>query len=178
MTCAYIALGSNLCDPLRQLRTAVCALQSLPDTQLCRVSSVYRSAAIGPGSQPEYLNAVTLVDTALPPLTLLDALQHIEHQQHRVRGERWGPRTIDLDLLLYGDLAMDSPRLTVPHPRMTERHFVLYPLHEVSSAQLRLPDGTDLATLLRRCPMTGLEKTQLQLVDSTMRAAAKDLHDS
>jgi 2-amino-4-hydroxy-6-hydroxymethyldihydropteridine diphosphokinase len=169
MTPTYIALGSNLLDPLSQLRAAVLALDALPHTQLHKVSSVYRSAAVGPGTQPDYLNAVVLLNTALPPLELLDALQQVERNQHRVRHERWGPRTIDLDLLLYGELTINSARLTIPHPHMAQRHFVLYPLHEISDASLQLPDGTKLAALLHLCSMEGLTKTQFQL--TTSRAA-------
>jgi 2-amino-4-hydroxy-6-hydroxymethyldihydropteridine diphosphokinase len=163
MTPAYIALGSNLQDPPSQLRYALLALQALPETQLEKVSSVYRSAAVGPQDQPDYLNAVVLLTTGLSPLALLDALQQIERDQHRERSVRWGPRTIDLDLLLYGALEINSPRLSVPHPRMAQRHFVLYPLHEISDAGLLLPDGTALATLLQHCPRKGLTKTRYRL---------------
>lgn len=166
MTPAYIALGSNLDDPLSQLRAAIRALQTLPDTVLSRVSGVYRSAAVGPGPQPDYLNAVALLYTDLLPLALLDALQQIERDQHRVRSVRWGPRTLDLDLLLYADQEIDSPRLTVPHPRMAQRHFVLYPLHEISDGKLRLPNGTALESLLQHCPVEGLEKTSCRLLES------------
>lgn len=160
MTQAYIALGSNLRRPQIQLRNAVIALEALPRTDLEKMSSVYRSAAVGPGEQPDYLNAVILVATELSPTELLDALQHIERNQGRVRDKHWGPRTLDLDLLLYGDMEVDSPRLTIPHPRMRQRHFVLYPLREISDATLVLPDGTGIGTLLRQCPADGLVKTR------------------
>jgi len=163
MTSAYIALGSNLCQPQSQLNKAVAALEQLPDTELVRVSSVYRSAAVGPGAQPDYLNAVLLLATTLSPLALLAAMQHIEQQQGRVRDVRWGPRTLDLDLLLYGDLTLTSLQLTVPHPRMQQRDFVLYPLREISGTNLALPDGSDLDTLLQHCPANGLVKTRYQL---------------
>ncbi|MEZ5572305.1 MAG: 2-amino-4-hydroxy-6-hydroxymethyldihydropteridine diphosphokinase [Halioglobus sp.] len=163
MTAAYIALGSNLSNPGRQLRSAVAALDLLPQTQLNRVSSVYRSAAVGPVAQPDYLNAVALLTTELSPISLLDALQQIERDHHRVRDVYWGPRTLDLDLLLYGEMAIVSPRLTVPHPQMSLRHFVLYPLREISNGNLQLPDGTDLDTLLRHCPLEGLARTRIQL---------------
>lgn len=164
MTPVYIALGSNLGRPQRQLRKAVIALDSLPRTRLEKASSIYRSAAIGPGQQPDYLNAVVRLATELTPLALLDALQHIENEQGRVRDIRWGPRTIDLDLLLYGDSAVESPRLTIPHPRMRERHFVLYPLREISGAHLSLPDGTGIDTLIQQCPVNELVKTRCRLV--------------
>ena len=163
MTAAYIALGSNLDDPADQLGRAVSALAQLPQSHLDKVSSVYRSAAVGPGSQPDYLNAVALLRTELSALQLLDALQHIEQAQGRVRGIKWGPRTLDLDLLLYGDEVISSPRLTVPHPQMRHRHFVLYPLHELCGNQYVLPDGTALGTLLQHCPERGLVKTRTQL---------------
>lgn len=160
---AYIALGSNLCRPQSQLSKAVGALESLPDTRLERISSVYRSAAVGPGTQPDYLNAVLLLATKLSPIALLDAMQQIEVNQGRVRDVRWGPRTLDLDLLLYGDIKITSSELTIPHPRMQQRNFVLYPLREISDTDLILPDGSDLDTLLRQCPREGLVRTQCQL---------------
>jgi 2-amino-4-hydroxy-6-hydroxymethyldihydropteridine diphosphokinase len=163
MTPAYIALGSNLCRPQSQLNKAVAALKLLPDTALARVSSVYRSAAVGPGPQPDYLNAVVLLATTLSPLALLHAMQQIEQEQGRVRDVRWGPRTLDLDLLLYGDLKITSLKLTVPHPRMQQRNFVLHPLREISDTNLVLPDGSDLDTLLQQCPGDGLVKTRYQL---------------
>jgi 2-amino-4-hydroxy-6-hydroxymethyldihydropteridine diphosphokinase len=163
MTPAYIALGSNLSRPQSQLNLAVAALKLLPDTELVRVSSIYRSAAVGPGAQPDYLNAVLLLCTTLSPLALLAAMQLIEQQQGRVRDVRWGSRTLDLDLLLYGDLNITSSQLTVPHPRMQQRDFVLYPLREISGTNLVLPDGSDLDTLLQHCPGNGLVKTRYQL---------------
>lgn len=163
MTPAYIALGSNLQDPAYQLRTAVTALGRLPDSHIEGISAIYRSAAVGPGPQPDYLNAVLRLDTRLPPMTLLDALQKIERDQGRVRGVRWGARTLDLDLLLYGDLQIDTPRLTVPHPAMHQRNFVLYPLREINDANLLLPGATDLDTLVAQCPRGDLVKIDLQL---------------
>lgn len=158
MIAAYIALGSNLGNPELQLRRAVTALGQLADSQLRRVSSLYRSAAVGPGTQPDYLNAVAHLDTGLPALALLDALQAIELDQGRERAERWGPRTLDLDLLLYGALEIRNARLTVPHPRLRERNFALHPLAEICGADLRLPDGTDIVTLLGDCPAAGLTR--------------------
>ena len=152
MTPCYVALGSNLGHPLTQLRAAVAALAQLPETQLQAVSSAYSSAAVGPGKQPDYLNAVARLNTHLSPIELLDALQGIEQQQGRIREERWAARTLDLDLLLYANLAMNTPRLILPHPRLTERNFVLYPLCDVADANLMLPDGRKLDTLVRACP--------------------------
>lgn len=163
MTLAYIALGSNLSQPRNQLHKAVTALEALPRTRLEKVSSVYRSAAVGPGNQPDYLNAVALIVTKLDPSDLLDALQRIERDQGRIRDIRWGPRTLDLDLLLYGDRILNSPRLTLPHPQMRVRNFVLYPLREISGGDLLLPDGTDIEVLLTACPVNGLVKTRCRL---------------
>jgi len=156
---AFIALGSNLGEPALQLQRAVAALAALPDTRLEQVSGVYRSAAVGPGSQPDYLNAVARLVTRLAPESLLDALQRIEEAQGRERGVRWGPRTLDLDILLYGDHRIHSARLTIPHPRMHQRDFVLYPLREISNTNLALPGGADIDSLLDRLPRDGLVKT-------------------
>lgn len=155
---AYIGLGSNLAgslgSPLVQLQQAVQALAALPDTSLKTVSPAYRSIAVGP-EQPDYTNAVACLQTSLAPLALLDQLQAIEQAHERVRVQHWGPRTLDLDLLLYGDQTIDLPRLQVPHPYLTRRNFVLYPLAAINP-DLVLPCGTALATLLQDCPPDGL----------------------
>lgn len=166
MITAYIALGSNLQNPEHQLRSAVTALAALPDSRLQQVSSVYRSAAVGPGAQPDYLNAVARLLTTLPPETLLDALQQQEQAQGRTRNIRWQARTLDLDILLYGSAVIDTERLTIPHGALGQRNFVLYPLLQVCPANFVLPDGTDLDTLVRDCPVGDLEKTGLQLHDN------------
>jgi 2-amino-4-hydroxy-6-hydroxymethyldihydropteridine diphosphokinase len=160
---AWIGLGSNLGQPERQLRAATWALAALPGSELGAVSPVYRSRAIGPGQQPDYLNAVAALETALAPLALLDALQDIEQRQGRVRTVRWGPRTLDLDILLYHDRTLDQPRLQVPHPRLAERAFVLYPLQDIAGPNLLLPDGAELGKLVSACPGDGLERTTLRL---------------
>ncbi|BBN61655.1 MULTISPECIES: 2-amino-4-hydroxy-6-hydroxymethyldihydropteridine diphosphokinase [Pseudomonas] len=152
----YIGLGSNLADPAEQLRSALKAIAQLPDCQLSGVSSFYISDSLLPG-QPRFTNAVAAVDTALAPLTLLDALQAIELDQGRERHERWGPRTLDLDILLFGDHLIDEPRLKVPHYHMQARAFVLYPLAELAPG-LTLADGRPLNRLLDECPFTGLER--------------------
>jgi 2-amino-4-hydroxy-6-hydroxymethyldihydropteridine diphosphokinase len=162
ITC-YVALGSNLQDPESQLQAAVRALHALDGVRVAATSQVYRSAAVGPGDQPDYLNAAVALVTALPPLDLLDALQAIERRQGRVRGEHWGPRTLDLDLLLYGNQQIDLPRLTVPHPRLAERNFVLAPLADICSPALPLPGLGELGTLLERCPPARLERTRIRL---------------
>jgi 2-amino-4-hydroxy-6-hydroxymethyldihydropteridine diphosphokinase len=154
----YIGLGSNLAEPLAQLREALQALAQLPQSQLQAVSSFYLSDPLGPSDQPRYVNAVARLDCALTPLQLLDALQHIEQQQGRVRkAERWGPRTLDLDILLFGQHLIDLPRLQVPHYHLHARAFVLYPLSEIGGSIL-LPDGRQLDDLLLACPFAGLER--------------------
>ena len=162
MISAYIGLGSNLLNPARQLGTALAALEQLRRSRLMEVSRLYRSAAIGPGSQPDYLNAVARLDTDLAPPSLLAALQQIEQDQGRERRVRWGARSLDLDILLYGNLRIDTPELTIPHPSMRLRNFVLYPLAQITGPELRLPDGTDLGTLIAHCPVAGLVDTGLQ----------------
>ena len=160
MTCGnrcFIALGSNLGRPLNQVETALQALADEPGCKLLAHSSWYRSAPMGPAGQPEYINGVALINTDLEPLPLLHRLQEIERHQGRQRGERWGPRTLDLDLLLYGDELIESAELTVPHPGLTERNFVLLPLAEIDPA-LVLPCGTALASLLEDCPRAGIER--------------------
>lgn len=158
MSHSYIALGSNLGQPLAQLRAAVQAIASLPQTTIAAISPVYRSAAVGPGDQPDYLNAVLRLETTLAPLALLEQLQAIETEQGRERDIRWGARTLDLDILLYDTITSENPRLTLPHPRMAERNFVLYPLRDVAQVNLMLPDGRDLVTLLAACPAGDLAR--------------------
>ncbi|MFJ5235432.1 2-amino-4-hydroxy-6-hydroxymethyldihydropteridine diphosphokinase [Pseudomonas neuropathica] len=153
----YIGMGSNLADPAEQLRSAVEALGQLPQTTLAGVSAFYQSDSLLPG-QPRYTNAVATLDSDLAPLDLLDALQAIENDQGRERLERWGPRTLDLDILLFGDRLIDEPRLKVPHYQIQERAFVLYPLAELAPQDLRLADGRSLSDLLAACPFVGLER--------------------
>nr|WP_223194935.1 2-amino-4-hydroxy-6-hydroxymethyldihydropteridine diphosphokinase [Pseudomonas sp. PSB18] len=150
-------MGSNLAEPAAQLRSALQALASLPDSRFVGVSAFYQSDSLLPG-QPRYTNAVAALDSQLTPLDLLDALQAIETDQGRERLERWGPRTLDLDILLYGDRLIDEPRLKVPHYHMHARAFVLYPLAELAPADLRLADGRLLQDLLAACPFAGLER--------------------
>ncbi len=154
---AYIGLGSNLSAPTAQLNSAVQALQVLAGSTLAGVSSFYTSDSLLPG-QPRYTNAVAALDTTLSPLALLDALQAIEHAHGRERLERWGPRTLDLDIILFGDAVIDEPRLRVPHYHLHARAFVLYPLAELVPADFQLADGRRLADLLQACPLIGLER--------------------
>src|SRR3989338_8554174 len=154
----YIGLGSNLATPIEQLRSALAALAALPQTDLIAQSSFYSSDPLGPADQPRYVNAVAALDTELSPLALLDALQTIELEQGRTRkAERWGPRTLDLDILLFGERLLDEPRLRVPHYHLHARPFVLYPLAEIAP-NLRLADGRSLSDLLAACPFAGLER--------------------
>jgi 2-amino-4-hydroxy-6-hydroxymethyldihydropteridine diphosphokinase len=152
----YIGLGSNLADPAEQLREAIKALAQLPQTRLSGVSAFYASDSLLAG-QPRYTNAVAALDTSLEPLALLDALQAIENDQGRERLERWGPRTLDLDIVLFGDRLIDEPRLKVPHYHLHARAFVLYPLAELAPG-ITLADGRALDDLLADCPFTGLER--------------------
>jgi len=152
----YLALGSNLAQPLDQVNAALEALAALPQTRLAACSSFYRSTPLGPQDQPDYLNAVVALDTTLLPEALLDATQAIEQRQGRVRkAERWGPRTLDLDMLLYGDQVISTPRLTVPHYDMMNREFMLYPLAEIAP-DLVFPDGTVLKQHLTGIDRNGL----------------------
>jgi 2-amino-4-hydroxy-6-hydroxymethyldihydropteridine diphosphokinase len=144
---AYVGLGANLGDPRAQLDEAVAALACVPGVELLGVSSVYESDPVGPvQDQPAFLNAVAELATTLAPARLLAALHEIEDTLGRVRTIRFGPRTCDLDLLLYGDVVSDDPALTLPHPRLAERRFVLDPLAELAPL-LVLPDGRPIADL-------------------------------
>ncbi len=145
MNNVYIALGSNLNQPILQLTTALDYLQQQPSIQLIAVSPLYSSKPLGPQDQPDYVNAVAQIQTSLEPLALLDLLQAVEQQQGRVRLRRWGERTLDLDILLFNREIIDTKRLTVPHKEMKNREFVLIPLFDIAP-QLILPDGESLAT--------------------------------
>ena len=130
---AYVGLGSNLNGPARQLASAFDLLAEIPETRLLRRSSLYRSAPFGGIEQPDFINAAAALLTRLPAGDLLRELQRIEQQRGRERGEvRWGPRVLDLDLLVYSDQRINDPELIVPHPGIAERNFVLLPLQEVA----------------------------------------------
>lgn len=148
MTRAFVALGSNLGDPQRQLGEAFAALGRLPATRLLQRSRLYRTPPWGMLEQPPFLNAVAMLDTALDPHALLDALLSIERDAGRTRdGVRWGPRTLDLDLLHVDGVTLHDERLTLPHPRIAERAFVLLPLAELAPGLL-LPAQGKVADLL------------------------------
>ena len=144
---AYIGLGSNLASPVQQVKQAIAELAQLPETRLVVVSQLYRSRPMGPSDQPDYINAVVAIETRLLSLELLDGLQAIENHHGRKRGAiQWGPRTLDLDLLLFGDETINESRLSVPHPGIAERNFVLQPLAQIAPS-LCLPGGQAVKAL-------------------------------
>lgn len=160
MTLAYIAFGSNLGDPVTKALSAIEVLQQTASLTVTACSSLYRSAPMGPQDQPDYINGVLAINTDLAPEALLDALQHIEQTHGRERkDERWGPRTLDLDILLYGQQEIATPRLTVPHYGMTQREFVIYPLLEIAP-DICLPNGTAVSHFTAEVAKNGLEIVQ------------------
>ncbi len=154
---AYVGLGANLGDAAETVSAAITSLGQMADTRLIGQSSLYRSAPVGYVDQPDFINAVAAIETALTPHALLDSLMSIEADFGRQRTFRNAPRTLDLDVLLYGDEVLHDEHLTVPHPRMLERAFVLVPLAELAPA-LSLPDGRTVASLATACDQTGLAK--------------------
>ena len=155
---AYIGLGSNLAEPAAQIKSARIAIASIAGVKELAFSSLYHSLPMGPQDQPDYVNAVMGVSTDLLPMDLLRCLQNIENDQGRVRkGERWGARTLDLDILLYGDQEIDLPDLTVPHKGLAERSFVLYPLFEIAP-HILVPGKGSIANLVTKCPLAGLTR--------------------
>ena len=141
---AWIGIGSNMGDRLEYVRRALGLMDALPDTKLVAVSSIYDTAPVGMTDQPRFLNAVAELSTGIEPLELLRRLLAIEEECDRVRREAWGPRTLDLDLLLYDDVEIETEELTLPHPRARERAFVLVPLAELAP-DLRFPGDTETA---------------------------------
>ncbi|SMF21112.1 2-amino-4-hydroxy-6-hydroxymethyldihydropteridinediphosphokinase [Alteromonadaceae bacterium Bs31] len=156
----FIGLGSNLEQPLEQVKRALKELSEHPELSLITSSPLYRSKAIGP-SQADYINAVAQIKTPLSALQLLDQLQHIEQLHQRVRIQHWGPRTLDLDILLYGNASINNERLIIPHAHMCERNFVLQPLHDIAP-DLHLPSGISIASLL-----AGLGTAELKPIPQT-----------
>ena len=156
----YIGLGSNLAEPVAQIKAARQAIKQLDAVQELVFSSLYRSSPMGPQDQPDYVNAVMGITTSLSAITLLRRLQAIEHKQGRVRkGERWGARTLDLDILLYADQQIKTPDLTVPHIGISERSFVLYPLQEIAP-DIDIPGCGNITELIANCPVEGLERIE------------------
>ena len=164
---AYIGLGSNLANPMQQVARALDELSALPQSRLVARSGLYRSAPLGPPDQPDYINAVAAIDTQLDAKILLQHLQGIESLHGRVRnGERWGPRTLDLDLLLYGNEISSDAELTLPHPGAHQRAFVLAPLCAIAP-QCTIPGKGRADDLLRACGAQLIER-----VDSTVPACS------
>ncbi|MDR3300300.1 MAG: 2-amino-4-hydroxy-6-hydroxymethyldihydropteridine diphosphokinase [Candidatus Accumulibacter sp.] len=157
MSLAFVALGANLADPAVQVRAALAALTDLPESRLLRASSLYRSAPVGIRGQPDFINAVAALETSLTPRALLAALFAIETQFGRRRDFPHAPRTLDLDLLLYDILAIDTPDLEVPHPRMHLRAFVLAPLVEIAP-DCRIPGRGSAAAWLPAVRTQRIEK--------------------
>lgn len=152
---AYVGIGSNLDSPEDRVRAAIEVLRSIPDTRLMNRSSLYRSAPMGPADQPDFVNAVAALLTRLEPSSLLAELQAVEDAHGRQRSaERWGPRTLDLDLLSYAHTVCDTDDLELPHPGIAERIFVLLPLNEIAP-QMAVPGLTTVANLLARLPAEG-----------------------
>ncbi len=159
---AYVGLGANLDGPAARLQRVFDELDAIPSTRVVTRSHLYKSAPLGPPDQPDYINAVAAIDTALEALPLLHALQALEARHGRRRdGERWGPRTLDLDMLLYGELALATPELTLPHPGLHERAFVLYPLSDVAPT-LVIPGHGPIGALRERLPHTRIERLEIE----------------
>jgi 2-amino-4-hydroxy-6-hydroxymethyldihydropteridine diphosphokinase len=155
---AYIGLGSNLASPAEQIIAARHRINTTPGITELTFSSLYHSEPMGPQDQPDYVNAVMGICTGLSPLDLLRCLQSIEHLQGRIRaGERWGARTLDLDLLIYGEQRIDLPELTIPHVGICERAFVLLPLCEIAP-QLVVPGHGAITELIKNCPLTNITR--------------------
>jgi 2-amino-4-hydroxy-6-hydroxymethyldihydropteridine diphosphokinase len=154
---AYLGLGSNLAEPLWQLTRALQAIEEIRDVRLTRVSSFYETAPVGMVNQPNFVNAVAEIDTTLSPRALLAALLEIEAAQARVRTVKNGPRTLDLDILLYGDQRIHEEALAIPHPRMHQRAFVLVPLAEVRP-DVMIPGHGTASALLAQCDCRGVRQ--------------------
>jgi 2-amino-4-hydroxy-6-hydroxymethyldihydropteridine diphosphokinase len=155
---AYLGLGSNLDNPLQHLHNAVQDIAASAEIQQKALSPLYQSEPVGPANQPDYINAVMHIETTLTPLALLHKLQTIENLHGRIRNERWGARTLDLDILLYDDQIINLAELSVPHPEMTKRSFVLRPLADIAPSDLVIPGHGNLLELLTACPQNGLHR--------------------
>ncbi|TVP64481.1 MAG: 2-amino-4-hydroxy-6-hydroxymethyldihydropteridine diphosphokinase [Leptolyngbya sp. LCM1.Bin17] len=160
MVACAIALGANLGNPQQTLEAAFQALNRPPDLHLVAQSHLYQTAPVGP-PQPDYINACALVETTLPPPDLLKTLLQIEQQFGRVRRVRWGPRSLDLDLLFYGQQVIDTPTLQVPHPRLGDRAFVLVPLAEIAPDWMDPTTGHTVQTLSQAIDQTGVRRLDI-----------------
>jgi 2-amino-4-hydroxy-6-hydroxymethyldihydropteridine diphosphokinase len=158
MKTAYVALGANIGDPTATVLAAFAALANLTDSRVVHTSSLYRTAPVGLTNQPDFINAVAMLETGLAPEELLDALLDLEARFGRVRRDRNGPRTLDLDLLIYDDIELDLPRLTLPHPRLHLRAFVLHPLAEIAP-DLAIPGRGSVAAWLPAVANQGIART-------------------
>jgi 2-amino-4-hydroxy-6-hydroxymethyldihydropteridine diphosphokinase len=163
MTAVVLALGSNLGDRQDILQGAVDAIVGLPGVRVTAVSPVYETVPVGGPAQPDYLNAVVLANAARPARELLDRLHEIEAAFDRVRLVRWGPRTLDIDIIVFDSVRSDDPELTLPHPRAHERAFVLAPWHDVDP-DAALPGHGPVAELLAKADHSGLRLSDLSLV--------------
>jgi len=159
MTIAYIGLGSNMESPRQHITTAIQSLGEIQSTRIINVSSLYKSKPMGPQNQGDYINAVVQIETEMEPTELLNCLQAIENDHGRVRAEHWGPRTIDLDILMFGNEIIQNDRLTVPHPEITNRSFVIVPLAEIDPACV-VPEKGLVSDLILRIDQDGLELLQ------------------
>jgi len=154
----FIGLGSNLDNPVQQVLSARLSCIAIPGVTELAFSSLYRSTPMGPKDQPDYINAVMAITSELAPIDLLYQLQRIEHEHGRIRThQRWSARTLDLDLLIYGTERIESDELTVPHPGLSQRAFVLYPLIEIAP-DLCIPGLGSVNELVINCPRDGLQR--------------------
>lgn len=154
----FIGLGSNLDDPLSQLKKAIEYLKQHEMLNVINISNFYSSPPMGPQDQPDFINAVVEIATSLSAEQLLDELQKIEYQQGRERKQHWGARTLDLDILLYGSEVINTERLIVPHRGISERNFVLYPLNDLVEKNFKIPELGKISELLAACPMIGITR--------------------
>lgn len=162
----FIGIGSNLGNPRQQVADATKALAQITQTRVVAFSPWYESDPVGPAGQPNYINGAAWLETTLDAHTLLDSLQAIENAHQRVREVRWGPRTLDLDILLYGNAQIDTDRLHVPHPYLTERSFVIQPLADLKP-DIVLPGGMTLTALLRNTDTSSLRRLTSPLIEPT-----------
>lgn len=161
MQCVYLGLGANLNTPKKQLDNAIVALKALPNCEFVAVSHYYASKPMGPKDQPDYVNAVACIKTSLAPEALLDLTQAIELEHGRIRkSQRWGARTLDIDILLFGEQIINTERLIVPHYGLHEREFVVYPLQEIAPA-LILPSGIAINHIAINLPLNHLKQLPL-----------------
>ncbi len=172
MPTVYLGLGSNIDNPPVQLEAAVAALRRLPATHVQRISPLYVSKAWGKTDQPDFLNMVVEIDTALPPASLLRAIKQIEAAQGRTPGERWGPRPVDIDILLYDKQEINTPTLVIPHPRMWERAFVVRPLADLAP-DLLSSGGTPITDLLRQEPVASQSVWPYPAADTEAKSDTK-----